>query len=250
MWVSNDTEERVGFSTGALEKGDYRKAVSWLQNESVDSVELSALRYDELEPLVQDLDSLPLGGFRHISFHAPSSFEQEQEKHVVDLLGNVHKRGWNIVVHPDVIYRPRLWSHFGEQLLIENMDQRKPVGRNIRELERWFEELPKARLCLDVAHARQMDTTLSLLINIFRRFIDRIAEVHISELDSNYRHRPMSRTAVNDFKRLAPGLKRSIPIIIESGLGGKRATLRKEELQLAREATRTNSDPSTPSPRY
>lgn len=39
-----------------------------------DAVEVSALRFEELEPLVGDLDCLPLKGYRYVSFHAPSAF--------------------------------------------------------------------------------------------------------------------------------------------------------------------------------
>ena len=154
------------------------------------------------------------------------------------LLKRVSRRGWNIVVHPDVIHQPHLWKCFGEQLLIENMDQRKSMGRTVEELEKLFEEFPDARLCLDVAHARQMDTTLSLLGRIIKRFVDRIAEIHISELDSNYCHQPMSIMAVRDFQHFAPKLNEKIPVIIESALEGSKASLRMEEFKWAGEATR------------
>ncbi len=238
MSDSNRLSDNIGFSTGALEKGDYRKAIDWLHGESIDSVELSALRFEELEPMVHDLESLSVDRFNYVSFHAPSSFSNESEAHVVDLLGHVYDRGWNIVVHPDVIYQPSLWKRFGKQLLIENMDRRKATGRTVEELETLFEEFPHARLCLDVAHARQMDTTLSLLGRIFRRFIGRIAEIHISELDSNCRHQPMSMNAVHDFQYFSRNLDKEIPVTIESTLVGPRTSLRIEEFKLAKQATR------------
>jgi hypothetical protein len=188
MLDSERAKERVGFSTGALERGNYRKAMGWLVDSHVPNVELSALRYGELEPLVHDLDSLPLAVFTYISFHAPSSFKPEEEEHVVELLEKIKERGWNIIVHPDVIRKPQLWRCFGAHLLVENMDRRKPVGRTASELEAIFKELPEARLCLDMAHARQLDTTLTLLAQIVRQFSERIAQVHISELDSKCQH--------------------------------------------------------------
>ncbi|MFI5380587.1 MAG: hypothetical protein ACHRHE_14920, partial [Tepidisphaerales bacterium] len=175
--------ERYGFSTGALEKGNYRKAIRWMQQHHARAMELSALRYDELEPLIDDLDSLPVRDFAYVSFHAPSSFPRESENRVVSLLDRVFRRGWNIVVHPDVIYTPPLWRPFGRQLLVENMDRRKTMGRTVAELSTLLNELPQARLCLDVAHARQLDTTLTLLWSLTTAFGPRIAEVHISELD-------------------------------------------------------------------
>ena len=141
--------DRIGFSTGALERGDFRRAVHWLQHKKIKSIELSALRLEELEPLVNSLASLPIQEFRYVSFHAPSSFPKESERHVVQMLKQIAKHDWNIIVHPDVIRRPALWKQFGRRLLIENMDRRKPVGRTVGELDSIFKKLPKARLCLD-----------------------------------------------------------------------------------------------------
>ena len=76
----------TGFSTGALEKGNYRKALDWMGEHQVNAVELSALRFDELEPLVKDLKRLDLEGFDFISFHAPSAFCEAKEKRVIELL--------------------------------------------------------------------------------------------------------------------------------------------------------------------
>src|ERR1051325_10533180 len=101
------------------------------------------------------------------------------------MLRRVFKRWWNIIVHPDVMRKPTLWRQFGRKLLLENMDRRKTVARTADELAIYFEQLPEARLCLDFAHARQLDTTLSVLTEIIYKFLSKIAEIHISELDSN-----------------------------------------------------------------
>jgi hypothetical protein len=236
MSPSNGHLPPIGFSTGALERGNYRDAVRWMVGNDIHSMELSALRFDELEPLVSSLHELPLDRFEYVSFHAPSSFRVDQEDRVIELLQPVHRRGWNIVVHPDVIYTPARWQKFGEQLLIENMDRRKPIGRTPSELTDLFSRLPKAQLCLDVAHARQMDTTLTLLWDILRRFADRVAEIHISELDSRCRHQPMSRGAVMDYKKVMSRAGRSAPVIVESMLDNSRSAQRQDELLLAREA--------------
>ena len=238
MSASKSINQRFGFSTGALERGNFRSAVSWLVHHHIRNVELSALRYDELEPLVDDLDQLPLGNFDYVSLHAPSAFTRQQEHRVVQLLQKVRHRHhqWNIIVHPDVIYTPSLWSCFGEQLLIENMDRRKASGRTADELDVLFHKLPKARLCLDVAHARQMDSTLTLLAEIISRFSERIAEVHVSELDSSCRHRPLSWGAVTAYRRFSEYLASSAHVIIESSLDKVRSNLRMEELDMAEEA--------------
>lgn len=237
MLDSNDHSPAIGFSTGALERGDYKTALSWLRQNKIQSVEISALRFFELEPLINDLDELCLKDFTYISFHAPSSFETDQEKEVVELLEPVFKRGWNIVVHPDVIRRPKLWKHFGEQLLLENMDRRKTTGRTVHEMEFMFTKLPEARMCLDVAHARQLDTTLTVLSEFLKRFSGRIAELHISELDSRCQHVPMSWSAVEDYRMLPwENFEGDIPVIIESMLEGETTKLRKDEFLLTRKA--------------
>lgn len=246
MLDSKNATRKVGFSTGALEKGNFRRAVEWLLREDVQSVELSALRFEELEPLVNALSGLPVDRFSYVSFHAPSSFPAELEDRVVELLEVVRDRGWNVVVHPDVIRTPALWRRFGTQLLIENMDRRKAVGRSARELESIFEQLPDARLCLDLAHARQLDTTLTVLRGILRQFSSRVAEIHISELDSRCSHQPLSCSAVKDYKSLAGELNAEWPIIIESMLDGNRAPLRRSELELTEQAVRPNGTTRAP----
>lgn len=231
----------TGFSTGALEKGDYRKALDWMGEHRIKSVELSALRFDELEPLIRDLDHLDLKEFDFISFHAPSYFCEHKEKRVIELLASVHERGWNIIVHPDVLYHPELWQRFGRQLLIENMDRRKSTGRTPAELQGWFDKMPQARLCLDVAHARQLDTTLHMLGSLVHTFAERIAEIHISELDSLCRHHPLSKSSVQDYHYFADKYPEMVPIIIESMLDGARSNLRQEEKGLAEDSVRTSS---------
>ena len=225
----------VGFSTGALEKGDFRRALEWIKQGKPEAVELSALRFEELQPLVEAIDSLDVDGIEYVSFHAPSSFHVEQEIQVVQLLSSVLERGWNIVVHPDVIYTPILWLKFGRQLLVENMDRRKSIGRTATELSRVFESLPEARLCLDVAHARNLDTTLGVLRDIIREFVERIAEVHISELDSRCQHRPLSAGAVRDYYRCSAEL-RGKPVIIESVLDSQHEGERFNEIEMARKS--------------
>jgi len=134
-----------------------------------------------------------------------------------------------------VIYTPARWEHFGRRLLIENMDRRKHTGRTASELSKIFEWLPRARLCLDVAHARQLDTTLTLLRSLISTFIDRIAEVHISELDSRCHHRSLSWNAILDYSCIAERLS-NVPVIIESMFDHADTTRREHEIKLAQEA--------------
>src|SRR5258708_40079207 len=111
----------IGFSTGAVAKQDFAGALNRLRRFGVRIVELSALRYIELEPLAQALPHLDLSDFDFVSFHAPSRIEPANEQFVIDVLSRVTGAGIPIVVHPDVILTPASWLPFGSKLLIENM---------------------------------------------------------------------------------------------------------------------------------
>jgi hypothetical protein len=179
-------------------------------------VELSALRVDELEPLVQALDSLDLAGFEFVSFHAPSRFSSDDEAYVVDRLQSVMEREIPVVVHPDVIFRPARWEDMGPRLLIENMDKRKAVGRTAQELRSLFEHFPRSRFCFDLGHARQVDPTMTEARLILENLGERLAEVHISEVNTNSRHDPISSNAISAFRSVASLIPENVPVVLES----------------------------------
>lgn len=210
----------VGFSTGALAGDDFRRALEISRQAKLDAVELSALRRHELEPLVDALDELEteLAWFRHVSFHAPSAFPDDDEETVVALLERAFDRGIPLVVHPDVIRRPPLWRRFGPALRIENMDDRKPVGQTVDDLLPLFRELPDARLCFDAAHSRQVDPTLGEAERLLLRFADRVAEVHVSHVDEASTHHPLTDDAIAAFRDLAFLVPPQVPLIVESPL--------------------------------
>lgn len=205
----------LGFSTGAIARGDFRRALEVLRGTDLGAIELSALRERELEPLVAAFPSLPLSEFAYVSVHAPSRFDELTEARAVDYLATL-PRHVNVVVHPDAMAEPASWERLGARLCIENMDQRKRTGRTIEELEPWFDRFPAAKFCLDVGHARQMDPTMSLATALLLRFQDRLAEVHMSEVDPFGTHRTMSYGARSAFSRIARRLPSHIPVILES----------------------------------
>jgi hypothetical protein len=138
-------------------------------------------------------------------------------------------------VHPDMLFTPPAWSGLGDKLLIENMDKRKPVGRNVVELLPFFEALPDARFCFDIGHARQFDpsmTEASLLLQAFGR---RLAEVHISEVNTASRHDPISRNAVRAFQAVRAYIPEDIPIILETLIADGQSNI-PTEIQRACEA--------------
>jgi hypothetical protein len=205
----------IGFSTGALAKGDFRRALGLLRVHGVDIVELSALRLEELEPLIAAIPELDLTCFGFVAVHAPSRFHRESEAWVTDALMRSPVSEYPIVVHPDVIFTPELWSAFGDRLLIENMDKRKPVGRSVSELSPFFEMLPAARFCFDIGHARQVDPSMTEAVLLLRAFAGRLGEVHISEVNTASRHDPISPNAAKAFQAVARYIPEKIPIILE-----------------------------------
>jgi hypothetical protein len=203
-------------------------------------VELSALRLEELEPLVSALPTLDLGSFDFVSIHAPSRFDQQLEGRVLDLLSRREINGYPVVVHPDVIFTPALWRELNERLLIENMDKRKPIGRTVRELLCLFDLFPNARFCFDIGHARQIDPTMTEAALLLRTFGDRLAEVHISEVNTASRHDPISLNAASAFQSVAKYIPTEIPIILEPLIDEGQSDL-ETEMRRAREALSVNS---------
>lgn len=205
----------IGFSTGALAKGDFRAGIGMHQRLGLDVIELSALRDEELAPLVEALDQLQLAGFRYISLHAPSRLDRMDESDLLQTLMHVPP-AWPIIVHPDVIEEFSSWRFLGSRLCIENMDQRKPRGRTVEEMEFVFERLPEASFCFDIGHARQVDPTMGVAIGMLKRFQSRLRQVHMSEVDPNGRHIPIGFLAESGFRRVAKLIPDDCPVILES----------------------------------
>jgi hypothetical protein len=61
----------IGFSTGALALGDFRRALGMVEGKGLSAIELSALRQDELQPLAEQIGNLDLSAFNNISYDAP-----------------------------------------------------------------------------------------------------------------------------------------------------------------------------------
>jgi hypothetical protein len=227
-----------GFSTGALAKGDVRAGVDMQWALGVTAVELSALRSGELLPLIKAAEDLDLQGLKHISVHAPSELNGVPERELVQLLGRLPS-SWPIILHPDVIVDSEQWRFLGSRLCIENMDQRKTVGRTVSELESIFRSLPDAGFCFDIGHARQVDPTMGIAIGLLQRFRERLREVHMSEVDPQGKHIPISFAAFCGFRRVAKLIPESCPVIIESVVqpGGLES-----ELDVARRALSVEPD--------
>ncbi len=123
----------------------------------------------------------------------------------------------------------------GDRLLVENMDRRKPIGRNVGELRQIFDWLPEARFCFDIGHARQVDPSMTEASLLLGAFGDRLAEVHISEVNTASRHDPISPNAVIAFQSVAKHLPEAVPIVLETLIDKGQSEIQRE-VQRAREA--------------
>jgi hypothetical protein len=199
----------VGFSTGALARGDFRRAIALLEGVDAPAIELSALRLAELGPLMAAASSLAIE-------LGPHHFDADEERAVAHALMALVPLGWPIVLHPDTIHDYGPWRPFGAQLVIENMDKRKPHGRHVEEMRRVFAELPEAGFCFDLGHARQIDRTMSEAYFLVTELGARLRQLHVSEVNTRCRHDPLSRSAVAAFQKVARWIPDDVPVILET----------------------------------
>ena len=205
----------IGFSTGSIAKGDFKKALSLLMNTSCDAIELSALRENELLELIEALDGLDLSKYKYISFHAPSKINNLTEEILIEFLKEIKKRDWFIIIHPDIIKDFSLWRILGENLCIENMDKRKHCGQTTKDLSYIFEQLPEASFCFDIAHSRQVDPTMMEGISMLKKFKNRVKQLHVSDVNADSKHEPLNWEAIISYSKISQYIP-NVPIILES----------------------------------
>lgn len=187
-----------------------------LAEQPVQAVELSAIREDELVPLLHSLEDLDLSQFSYVSIHAPSSFSPEAEPWIFNELYQIRHRGWPIIIHPDALRDSSLWKQFGNLLCIENMDKRKPAGRTVEELRLLFNEFPEASFCFDIGHARQVDTSMTEAFRMLTHLRHRLRQVHISEVNTLNKHDRLSFVSILGFQEVTHLIPPFTPVIIES----------------------------------
>jgi endonuclease IV len=193
-------------------------------------IELSALREAELDDLINALDELDLSQFTYVSFHAPSKLKIFSERDLINKLHIVKEKGLNIIVHPDVIIDSKNWKSLGSNLCIENMDKRKSIGRTSKDLEEIFRYLPEATFCLDLAHVRQVDPSMTEAYLMIKKFGDRLAQIHLSDVNSQSIHEALNFESVLSYLRVAEYIDAEVPIVLESPVSLDKIEL---EMQIA-----------------
>ena len=217
-YTSFTNQMKIGFSTGSLALDDVREGLRIATHGRVKAIELSALREDELRPLVTLLDSIAdeLRPFEYIAFHAPSRRKNMTEMEFVAELQKVAKRGWAIIVHPDIFEDVTLWRPLGNAVCIENMDKRKSTGRTANELRNVFDQLPDATFCFDIGHAKQIDSTMMEARKLLEAFGHRLRQLNVSYVNSSSRLERLNRESIIAFQRVADLIPRHIPVILET----------------------------------
>lgn len=183
------------------------------------AIELSALSEPELPSLADFLLTGPNLPFRYLSLHGPSKSLSSDEEGLVAALAALAPCADAIVMHPDTIEDPSLFRSLGHKLLIENMDSRKEIGRDAKELEPLFSYLPDAGFCFDIAHAWSIDPEMSVARELLDTFGSRLRHVHLSSLSDDLHHVPLT---IPDEALFGPVLERcvDVPWILEAAPRG------------------------------
>lgn len=210
----------IGFSTGALAKGDFRRGLALQRpyQPRVCAVELSALRDHELPLLLEAAGALELSGFDYVSVHAPSKLGGLSERDLFESLQALPPQ-WPIVAHPEILLNPAWWRTLGPRLCLENMDNRKTHARTIAEMRAMFRDYPDATFCLDVGHARQIDPTMSVALHMLLDHGPRLRQLHVSEVGPRGEHLSVGATARWAYAKIAHLIPQGCPLIIESVVG-------------------------------
>lgn len=228
---------RIGFSTGALAMGHIERGVDIARSLGLGVIELSALRLRELNGLIDFVSKEELSDFEYVALHAPTDYKALDEQRVAEILGTIaRERQWPVILHPDVVCEFGNWVPLGPWLCVENMDKRKPSGRTVEELDQALAVTPEAYVCFDIAHARQVDSSMTEAYRILRRFRSRIRQMHFSEVGSDSKHRRISDSAFRAFAEVAHSLPAEVPVILESIVAESPNVLEDARVELERVA--------------
>lgn len=207
----------VGCSTGFVQQDpdDWTKLVERMAEISTAAVELSALSEPELPALVSFLLRHATQPFDFVSVHAPSKDRTMADRQMVGELKKIRDQVQAFVFHPDSMRDLDAYAALGPKLVIENMDVRKRLGQTAEQLRPYLRALPEARFCLDVAHVKSVDASMQVGVELLNEFRNRLSHLHVSSLDDEQHHVPLSE---EDEELFAPLLDRcrDVPWILEA----------------------------------
>lgn len=208
----------VGASTGYMtaNRGHWDLLVDLASSVSDKVIELSALSAPELPNLFTFLAESPTLDFSYVSVHGPAKGWLESREHLASQLASeLPAYIDSVVMHPETLEDLDAFMVLGTKLILENMDGLKGDARTVEELVPYFDALPDAGFCFDVAHAQMNDPTMGLAHELLDAFGDRLREVHLSSIRDDGSHVPLLASDVAVFR---PVLERCthVPWILEA----------------------------------
>lgn len=213
----NILERFIGFSSGVLLPKDIYSIVKELSTVS-SAIELSTIRYKEFANTLDAIPKLDLDTFKYISLHAPTNIKEEDERWAVAQLVQ-RTSNFPIVMHPDSIFNFEIWRALGDRLLIENMQLKKDPWNTLEGMEKAFEQLPEAGMCLDIGHALQEGQSERCCLDFLYKYGNRIKEIHFSYVDKTGAHHRINKEFFGKCKGIIGLVGKNIPIILEPGIG-------------------------------
>jgi hypothetical protein len=214
----------LGASTGFMSsvRGDWPQSIARALAISDAAVELSALSGPELAPLVNFLrgrNGTPLP-FGYVSVHGPSKGWPSSINELAAQLQDLPDQVESVILHPDTIDDCGPLKDLGSLVVLENLDHRPSTGRDVAEMMPWFEALPDAGFCFDIAHVTALEGGLELGHSLLDAFGGRLRQVHLSSfVRDGAKHVPLTE---QDARRFASLLGRclGVPWILEAPLVG------------------------------
>jgi len=188
-----------------------------LNDVKTNAVELHCRDVESLDFLLQnDIDSL--NSFEFISVHALDlAYDDNNDSHGV--LQKIEQicikyNTKNVVFHTDKVQNWDVIAQYTKiPISIENMDDRKPFGRTLEDVNSILEKYDFG-LTLDLQHCFVNDATMKLAQDFQKKFKNRIVEYHISGFKEVVLHYPLYKTKQDII--IDSLMYKDVPIIIES----------------------------------
>jgi sugar phosphate isomerase/epimerase len=209
-----------GASTGYMydSRGDWPVQIDAAVKVSSQAIELSALSADELPGLVGYLEGAGRPDFDYVSVHGPAKgWVRTSAELAIELRDAIPGFIDAVVLHPDGLSQPDAFAVLGDQVILENMDAFKSTARTVEELLPYFELLPDAGFCFDIAHAHMKDPSMRLADDLLDAFGDRLREVHLSSITDEGRHIPLRPEDIEPFSSVLARC-REVPWVLEAPL--------------------------------
>jgi len=181
----------VGYATGAFKecREDWESVIPAAFALSDQAIELNVRYQARLDNLSAYLLAYPqaLADFDYLAAHAPEI--SENWPRTISQLAALPVS--TILFHADCLPDINLLEEMKDRLAIENMDHNKTFGQSVKDMQQVLDNLPEARVVIDIAHAHYIDPQDKLLLQLIECFAGHIAHFHLSKIDYLGDHYPL-----------------------------------------------------------